>query len=90
MYVSEITWHSFWWIMPIFMMLLCFFMMRGRRGFRMCCFGPRDIDSHQTKGSDSAIEILDKRYASGEIDKDEYEEIKRILTDSTVTDSWFL
>lgn len=82
MYFSEITWHSFWWIFPIFMMLLCFFMMRGRRGFRMCCFGPRDIDSHQTRDPDSAIEILDKRYALGEIDKAEYEEMKQTLIDS--------
>jgi len=48
----------------------------------MCCFSPRDIDSHQTRESDSAIEILEKRYASGEIDKEEYEEKKRTLTDS--------
>ena len=83
MYFSEVTWNSFWWIIPIFMMLLCFFMMRRRQGFRMCCFGTRDLENHQSKGSDSAIEILDKRYAAGEIDRDEYEEIKRTLTDST-------
>jgi len=82
MYVSELTWNSFWWIIPIFMMLLCFFMMRRSRGFRMCCFGPRDIEDHETRGSESAAEILDKRYASGEIDRDEYEEIKRTITDS--------
>lgn len=74
--------YSFWWIVPIFMMILCFFMMRGRRGSRMCGFGPRDIDNHQTKGSDSAIGILDKRYASGEINKEEYQERKNVLTDS--------
>ena len=49
----------------------------------MCGFGGRNIDNHQTKGSDSAIEILDKRYASGEINKEEYEEKKRTLTEST-------
>jgi len=75
MYGSEITWSSYWWIFPIVMMILCFFMMRSKRRFGMCCFGPRD--------SDSAIEILEKRYASGEIDKSEYEEKKRTLTDST-------
>lgn len=48
----------------------------------MCGFGPRDIDNHQTKGSDSAIGILDKRYASGEINKEEYQERKNVLTDS--------
>ena len=83
MYGSELTCNSFWWIVPIFMMILCFFMMRGRRGSMMCGFGPRDIDNHQTRGSDSAIETLDKRYASGEINKEEYEEKKRTLTEST-------
>jgi uncharacterized membrane protein len=65
------------------MMILCFFMMRGRRGFRMCCFGPRDIDNEQSRKSATAIDILDKRYASGEIDKEEYEEKRRTLTNST-------
>lgn len=82
MYVSELTWNSFWWLIPICMMILCFFMMRSRRGSLMCGFGPRDPDKHQAKGPDSAIEILDKRYASGEINKEEYQERKRLLTDS--------
>lgn len=82
MFGSEFTWNSFWWIFPVGMVILCFFMMRGRRGFRMCCFVPRDIDDHQGKVSDSALEILAKRYASGEIDKDEYEEKKKTITDS--------
>ena len=82
MYFSELTWNSYWWLIPIFMMLLCFFMMRRSRRFGMCCFGPRDIDDHKARGSESAIEILDKRYASGEIDKNEYEEMKRTLTGS--------
>jgi uncharacterized membrane protein len=48
----------------------------------ICGFGSRDIDNYQTKGSDTAIQVLDKRYASGEINKDEYQEIKMELTDS--------
>ena len=82
MYFSELTWNSYWWLIPIFMMLLCFFMMRRSRGFGMCCFGPRHMDNHKTSDPDSAIEILDKRYASGEIDKAEYEDIKRTLSES--------
>ena len=78
---SEITWNSFWWLVPLFMMILCFFMMRGRRRFGMGCFGPRDLDHHQARRSDSALEILDKRYASGEIDKEEYQERKRVLAE---------
>ena len=49
----------------------------------MCGFGPRVIDNHQIKRSATAIEILDKRFASGEINKEEYQERKGILTSST-------
>jgi len=48
----------------------------------ICGFGSRDIDNYQTKGSDTAIQVLDKRYASGEINKDEYQDIKMELADS--------
>ena len=83
MYGSELSNFSFWWVFPVLMMILCFLMMRGRRGSMMCGFGSRGIDSEQTRVSDSAIDILDKRYASGEINKEKYEEIKRTLIEST-------
>jgi len=83
MYGLELGDFSFWWIVPIFMIILCFLMMRGRRGSMMCGLGSIDIDSKQTRTSDSAMDILDKRYASGEINKVEYEEKKRTLTEST-------
>lgn len=83
MYGSVLTNFSFWWIVPILMMILCFLMMRGQRGSMMCGFGSRGIDSQQIRVPDSAIDILNKRYASGEINKEEYEEKKRTLTEST-------
>lgn len=83
MYGSELCNFSLWWLIPIAMMILCFFMMRGRRGSMMCGFGSRGPGWQHTGNSESAIDILDKRYASGEINKDEYQEIKRSLTDST-------
>jgi uncharacterized membrane protein len=82
MYASELCGFSLWWIVPIIMMILCFFIMRGRRGSVMCGFGSRAVDGQQTEVTDSAQDILDRRYAAGEIDKDEYVEKKRTLTES--------
>ena len=69
----------------IIMMALCFFMMRGRMGWMMC--GPSSRTSSESFGSgrlESAREILDKRYAGGEIGKEEYEERRKDIerTDS--------
>jgi putative membrane protein len=57
-------WHGFWWIFPLF-----FFVMM----IVMCLFRSRG------GSSESALNILDKRYASGEIDKQEYEEKKAAI-----------
>ena len=82
MVVSEFCNFSYWWIFPIVMMILCFFIMKGRRWTMMCGFGRRDADNHQSRGSGSAMEILDERYASGEINKEEYKEKRRNLSES--------
>ena len=80
MFGSEFFDFPLWWICPLVMIALCFLMMRGRRGPMMCGFGSHDADSHETSGSDSAMDILDKRYAQGEINNEEYEEKKRALS----------
>jgi putative membrane protein len=79
MFGSEFCSVSFWWIFPLVMIVLCFLMMRGRVGSTMCGFGSRKADSHHFGASDSAVDILDKRYALGEINKEEYEERKEAL-----------
>ncbi len=79
MFWSEFSDGSLWWLFPLVMMALCFFMMRGRKGSMMCGFGSREEESHRVNTSDSAMDILDKRYAIGEIDRQEYEEKKNIL-----------
>jgi uncharacterized membrane protein len=82
MFASEFFSSSLWWIFPILMIALCFFMMRRRKGSMMCGFGSRDINIHQISASDSAIDILDKRYAFRDISKKEYEDRKRTVTDT--------
>lgn len=82
MYGSELCAFSYWWIFPLLMMVLCFFIIRRRRGSMMCCFGSRGRSWHVTKGPQSAMDVLNNRYAAGDIDKVEYEEIKRTLDDS--------
>jgi len=80
MYGSEFIGSSLWWIFPILMIAMCFFMMRKRRGSMMCGLGFRNKSMNHISTSDSATDILDKLYASGEIGKEEYEERKRTLT----------
>jgi len=76
---------GWWWIFPIAMIVLCVFMMRRRTG---CMTGWSTCGSATTTPaivpSDSAREILDKRYALGEISKEEYEEKRKDIdqTDS--------
>lgn len=73
----------YWWLFPLVMIVLCFLVMRLRRGSMTCGFRPRGTDNHKIRGLNPAMEILDKRYASGEIDKNEYEEKKRTLNTSS-------
>jgi len=72
---------GWWWIVPVAMIImfaLCFFMMRGRMGCMACGpFSRTSRNSFWNRRSESAREILDKRYAGGEIAKEEYEEKKR-------------
>ena len=79
MFAAEASNISLWWIFPLVMIVLCFLMMRGRKGSMMCGFGSGDANRHRTNITDSAKDILDKRYARGEIDREEWEEKYRDL-----------
>jgi uncharacterized membrane protein len=76
---SEFFHCSSWWIFPVLMIALCFFMMRWRKGSIMCGLGSHRTRIMQMSTSDSAFDILDKRYALGDITKEEYEEKNEFL-----------
>lgn len=80
MFGSEFHGYALWWIFPLLMIILCVFMMKGRMGAMMCRPGSRSKDSHSGDVSDSALDVLNRRYARGEINREEYEEKRRVIT----------
>lgn len=69
---------EWWWLFPAAMIVLCLVMIRRGMGGMMCRpSSRRSTDTRLPSFSDSAREILDKRYALGEISKDEYEEKRK-------------
>ena len=72
-------WMSWMWICPtigIVCMLMCLFFRRGWWSRDSCCFPFYHGGSNSVKDKETAIELLNKRYAKGEISKEEYECIK--------------
>jgi len=73
----EFWWHGGWWMMWIiplaFLIVFAIFLLRGGP---MCGWGHR---RDRGGGTESAREILARRFASGEITKDQYEDMKRTL-----------
>jgi uncharacterized membrane protein len=66
---------NFWWVMPLVMIVFCFFMKKRCDVKTMCGWETTELG----RLSDSAGNILDKRLAQGEVDRKEYETIKRTL-----------
>ncbi|HZK13916.1 MAG TPA: SHOCT domain-containing protein, partial [Desulfobaccales bacterium] len=73
-------WHT-WWIFPMFMPIfwivmigLCLYFIFGRRR------SSRTWIPGQGFGGETALDILKKRYAKGEINKDEFEQMKRDIS----------
>ncbi len=64
------------WLMPIFFIIFWGLVIWGIVALVRGLNAPRDSDSAK---ADSALEILKRRYAKGEITKEEYEEKKHDL-----------
>ncbi len=74
----EYFWSGGMWIFPIIMiivMLIVVYLIFGRGNSRAPWCGPSQYYDN-VKSSESALEILKKRYAKGEITKEEFEQMK--------------
>lgn len=76
-------WGYGMWFFPLIFLTaiaicLVMFFLVGKR-----CFGPwrnQDRDVTGGTGGETALDILKKRYAKGEISRDEYEQIKKDIS----------
>lgn len=75
-WVAPLSMSVLSWILPVGMpiVMMSLMLLLGRRGM---------MHHQMAHGSDDAplLEILQKRFALGEITKDQYEEMKRVLLD---------
>lgn len=80
-------WGS-WWIFPTMMPFLMIvvvvamlYFLFGRGGPKPPWWKDSDRPSGHSRDSETAIEVLKKRYAKGEITREEFEQIKKDLQD---------
>ncbi len=73
------SWGSGMWIFPMIMMVIMLLVVFGlfrRRGFRPPWSQGNDHHQSESTGSETPLDILKKRYAKGEITKEEFEQMK--------------
>jgi len=59
--------------------MMFFFMMFRRGGFKPPWSQNSDVHHSKSKNSETAIDILKKRYAKGEITREEFDQMKKDL-----------
>jgi putative membrane protein len=64
------------WIFPLSFAAVCVFFLFAYLFRNQCAFCGR---KERREFNEAAREILDRRYASGEITREQYEEMKRVL-----------
>lgn len=68
-------------MMPVMMIIFLLFLIAILVPIlRWLGFGPQSWNPHHPPGSKSALDILNERLARGEIDKNEYEEKRRLIS----------
>ncbi len=75
----EYFWWGGMWIFPLIMivvMLVIVYLIFGRGGFRGPCWHSDERNRHR-EDSETPLEILKRRYAKGEVTKDEFERMKK-------------
>lgn len=83
MYPGEHFWWGGWWMFPMVMpiifvviVIVVLYLIFGRGGFR-----PPGGNKYPDRDSETALDILRKRYAKGELNREEFERMKKDLLD---------
>lgn len=73
-------WWGGMWIMPIIMLIvfvIVLYLIFGRGGFRPPWWYESERDHNRGENPETPLDILRRRYANGEINKEQFEQMKK-------------